>query len=318
MILSTQRKKFALVAKSLSFCSPPLGHYLCLCIRKKVEMVNESLNDDIMAEAARNREIRIRNRIEFESKEKASKSSQRRWSKWALEPINAAVYALMIALQKGKRKKLIKQYLSSPGFKGLHIGCGPFKIDGWQNTDYLYPRQFYRGLSSSEREIDFHLDITEALPYPSNSLDAIFAEEVIEHVSQRDAEEFLKEAVRVLKVGGVLRLTTPDATGICRVFSGNSPGVSVKDFEPFWLNPFWSEDIWLNSNFRYYGHQHIWSYEGLTASLITAGFSRTERVSIHETVSSFSELVNLERHAISNQEIIRISKETRLLIEAFK
>ena len=203
----------------------------------------ESLSQhDITAEVARNREIREHNRIKFENKEKISKSSLRRWAKWALEPINAATHAIVIARHKKKRKKLIKQYLSSQGFKGLHVGCGPFKIDGWQNTDCLYPRLFFRGLSSNEKEIDFHLDISKELPYPTSSLDAIFAEEVIEHISQRDAEKFLGEASRVLKVGGVLRLTTPDATGICRVFSGNSPNVLVKDFEPFWLNPFWSED----------------------------------------------------------------------------
>lgn len=275
-------------------------------------------NLQLAEEISKNRLLRERNRIAFEKNERYRHSPVFRWAKWATEPLSDFVYWFRILVQKRKRKPQIEEYLKNDSFKGLHVGCGPFRNPGWQNTDFINRRGFFRGLTDNERAMDFHVDITEELPYSDSCLDAIFAEEVIEHVDMRQGEHFIREAVRVLKPGGVLRLTTPDARGLCQVFAGDVKNVSVDDFEPFWLNPYWSQDRWLNGVFRFYGHQHIWSYEGLEQSLLSAGFARVERVKVHETVSDLVELRGLERHGTSNAEIIRINNEVRIIAEAFR
>lgn len=267
-------------------------------------------------EARRNRETRARNRAAEEARARAGRRPLVRWAKWAAEPLNAAGHALRLAAQRRKRAGAVAAYLDGPGFKGLHVGCGPFRLPGWQNTEYFHPRPFFRGLTAVERAVDFHLDITEPLPYPDASLDAVFAEEVIEHVCLRGAETFLREARRVLRPGGTLRLTTPDARGIARVFAGASPDVRVEDFEPFWLNPYWSEDHWLNGNFRYYGHRHLYSFEGLSGALRAAGFADIARLRVGETASGRAELEGLERHSVHPPEVVRITRETRMIVEA--
>jgi len=145
----------------------------------------------------------------------------------------------------------------------------------------------------------------------------VFAEEVIEHVGWREGEAFFAEARRVLADGGVLRLATPDARGLARVFSGGCEDVAPEDFEPYWLNPDWREDIWFNGQFYLYGHRHLWTFEAMRDALHGAGFARVERVHALETVSGRAELEGLERHAVTNPEIIRITRETRLVVEAF-
>ncbi len=76
--------------------------------------------------------------------------------------------------------------------KRLHLGAGRHHLEGWENHD---------------REVD----ITRPLPWDTGAADFIFAEHVIEHVLFQEGIGFLEECFRVLKRGGVLRLSFPDA-----------------------------------------------------------------------------------------------------------
>src|SRR4030095_5583440 len=80
----------------------------------------------------------------------------------------------------------------------LHIGCGPYRISGWENLDLP------------------ELDIREPLPFESESARFIFLEHVIEHIACCEAWEFFEEAWRVLEQGGVLLLAFPDITRVWR------------------------------------------------------------------------------------------------------
>lgn len=269
-------------------------------------------------EAARNRQVRAEREAAFWRDRTRNRSAARRWARWAMQPLDAVVHAARIRRNIRDRAQKVAEYLSRPGFKGLQVGCGPFCIPGWQNSDHLFPRPFFRGLTEAERRMDFHIDITAPLPYPDAALDAVFAEEVIEHVDWPDAQAFLAEARRALRPGGVLRLTTPDARGLARVFAGAISEVTPAHFEPFWLNPVWREDLWLNGQFYYYGHRHLWTFETLAEALRAAGFARVERVEALETASGRPELAGLERHGVGNPEIRRLSRHVRLVVEAFR
>jgi 2-polyprenyl-3-methyl-5-hydroxy-6-metoxy-1,4-benzoquinol methylase len=56
------------------------------------------------------------------------------------------------------------------------------------------------------------VDVTDVLPVRSAAADAVFAGEIIEHVIDTDA--FLSELWRVLRMGGLLVLTTPNLASL--------------------------------------------------------------------------------------------------------
>lgn len=56
---------------------------------------------------------------------------------------------------------------------------------------------------------DSEVDISKALPYADHSVDMVFAEHVVEHISHIQALAFLDECFRILKVGGAIRLCIP-------------------------------------------------------------------------------------------------------------
>jgi predicted SAM-dependent methyltransferase len=156
-------------------------------------------------------------------------------------------------------------------------------MDGWVNVDV-------EGAAA-----DFLVDITRPLRLPDDYFDALYGSEVIEHIDLNQGRRFLAEAYRVLKPGGVIRLTTPDAPEICRVYLGTNPCVGVDDFRNGWLEGEFSPEIWVNSQFNGYGHKHVYSFESLAQELGHAGFTQIRRCSPQQTASPFAQLSNLEQ-----------------------
>jgi predicted SAM-dependent methyltransferase len=90
----------------------------------------------------------------------------------------------------------------------LNIGCGAMRLPGWVNTDVTWRPSMY-------------LDITRPWPIADDSVDAIYADNVIEHLTLVAARVVFREAHRVLKVGAVFRLATPDVERVARAYLEN-------------------------------------------------------------------------------------------------
>ena len=83
--------------------------------------------------------------------------------------------------------------------KSLHIGCGKVILQDWINID----------LDALEG-VDLVYDIKKGIPFNNNTIKYIFAEHFLEHLTREEGLFFLKECHRVLRKGGVLRLSTPN------------------------------------------------------------------------------------------------------------
>jgi predicted SAM-dependent methyltransferase len=80
----------------------------------------------------------------------------------------------------------------------LHLGCGKIRLPGYINVDI-----------QEGPAVDRVADL-RALPWENGSVDMVYSCAAIEHFGRREWIGILREWARVLKPGGLLRLSTAD------------------------------------------------------------------------------------------------------------
>jgi len=154
----------------------------------------------------------------------------------------------------------------------VQFGCGDQRLSGWENTDIPA------------------VDITKPLPYADNSVRAVFASHVVEHIEHQQAWNFFDECYRVLEPSGVIRITVPSFTRISR-------GID-DEYREFVRSRGWSNGSkkdTLRSMVFEHGHKAMWTADLLIAFLDAIGFHNPMRQ--ESGISNFTELSGLESHA---------------------
>lgn len=154
----------------------------------------------------------------------------------------------------------------------VQFGAGSLGIDGYENYD-------------------FDVDISKPLPkdrFPDDSVDVVFSEMCVEHVTPQQAWNFLCECHRILKSGGLIRVVIPDFVRCLK----------LKD--PDWLrvnqgvtNNDGTMRDQMKSILFGHGHQGLWTAELLMAVMEAIGFSQ---LGVCEAGQSRLGLDNLEQH----------------------
>ena len=120
----------------------------------------------------------------------------------------------LLNLKLVRKIRVAKNYYESYPAKSLedkcfyNIGAGLFSHPYWTNIDY--ETDHYK---SKQRKGFVHYNLMEIVPLPidADSAEIVYSSHTIEHVSDAAAFNMMKEAYRILKPGGCIRLTTPDA-----------------------------------------------------------------------------------------------------------
>lgn len=154
----------------------------------------------------------------------------------------------------------LQRWLNSDQFKILNLGGGNVLFDRWLTADVV-PRA------------DVHMNVTQPLPLPASCVDAVFSEEVIEHISRERGDAMLCECLRVLKPGGWLRLTTPSLNYFAERALASPQHVAE-----------------INEIFYRHEHRHIYSEAELRAAIETVGFVEVRASSYREPESRFGYL----------------------------
>lgn len=159
----------------------------------------------------------------------------------------------------------------------LNLGCGPHAMGGWFNYDLV------TSPGSNVTQLDLSNGI---LPHGDNSVDYIFSEHFIEHLTLEQGLRLLKSCYRVLKPGGVLRFSTPDLRALAAKYALGSKIGIPGTWEPT------TGCQAMNEAMRLWGHQFLYDCWEIHYCLVEAGFKKTEYPKWHE--SYYEELRNLE------------------------
>ncbi len=89
--------------------------------------------------------------------------------------------------------------VSPDGRVRVNLGCGPIDIPGYVNVDML-----------PLPHVHYVCGVQRLKVFADESIDLLYACHVLEHVPRRELGETLEEWRRVLKPGGVLRISVPD------------------------------------------------------------------------------------------------------------
>jgi len=91
-----------------------------------------------------------------------------------------------------------------------------------------------KACTKTNMSIDVRFGTADKLDFPDALFDAVFCQEVLEHVHPDDVPRFFREAFRVLRHGGVLSIETPNKTtgpqDISRGFAEVAEGLHLKEW----------------------------------------------------------------------------------------
>jgi predicted SAM-dependent methyltransferase len=141
----------------------------------------------------------------------------------------------------------ISRWRRRPGPQIVNLGGGANVFDRWLTADV-------------DARADVYVDLAKSLPFEDDSVDAIYLEEVIEHLPRKLAPGLIQECHRCLKDGGVLRLTTPDLDAYASTFDGTEQRADA-----------------INSIFYEHEHRHIYARTQLRRLLESGGFTGSRR-----------------------------------------
>jgi SAM-dependent methyltransferase len=203
----------------------------------------------------------------------------------------------------------------------VNLGSGSSGIDGWVNVD-ADPKLRLTGFIPllrlanrlgvvSKSSVSMYSDVhrppnllpakfgDRPLPFKDESVEAVFTSHVLEHFPRHIGLALMKEVRRVLKPGGILRVTVPDLELVAKLYlmgKGIQPegplpegaakmsarDVNLMFYPKSHVGPVSKFDA---IDFRMFGihpHMYMYDYQELDQLLKDAGFPQTRRCKYRE------------------------------------
>lgn len=176
----------------------------------------------------------------------------------------------------------------------VNLGCGLAVAPGWVNVDAslnavlanlprallplayrlsgsnrYYTREQYIGLLSGHRFV--HHDLAHSLPFADASVDVVYSSHFVEHLFRDEAIVLMRESLRILKPGGLVRIAVPDLAWAVDCYRR---GLKREMLEQY----FFVED---RSSFLA-RHKYMYDFDLLRDTLEAAGFTAVERHAFRE------------------------------------
>ncbi|HAC64737.1 MAG TPA: hypothetical protein DCF68_14675 [Cyanothece sp. UBA12306] len=104
-----------------------------------------------------------------------------------------------------------QEFLNNKKF--YNIGAGNWRHPAWTNID-----NFSDWYQKNPIDISFDLSSNTSLPIEDDSTELIYSSHTLEHINNESAFNILKEAYRILKKGGAIRIAVPNIELAYRAF----------------------------------------------------------------------------------------------------
>lgn len=131
---------------------------------------------------------------------------------------------------------LYHKYYDSESIKEknfYNIGAGTFRHKYWKNIDLA--SDWYNESQIGSDMINYDLFSLKPLPIADSSAEVVYTSHTVEHINNKAAQNMFNEAHRILKPGGIFRITTPDIDLYYKACFNND-----EDF--FWWTELFSSD----------------------------------------------------------------------------
>jgi predicted SAM-dependent methyltransferase len=193
-------------------------------------------------------------------------------------------------------RRQVTKLLKSRKLVMLNVGCGTDYKKGWINID--------NNSDNNIEKLDLNWDLRNPLPFDDQTVDYIFHEHLIEHLTPEEGQKVTADLMRVLKPGGVLRIATPDLKEAVSLYLNPNYRQDriFKDFDFDFVKT--SAEL-LNISFTWWGHKWLYDWEELKRRLNERGYTKLKKVKLRQ--SKHPELNNLETREQSNL-IVEVTK----------
>jgi len=149
----------------------------------------------------------------------------------------------------------------------INMGSFTVTFPGWINCDI---RGDIKEAVEAKGHIFEHCDVTKPVRWKNDSVSIITAHHLIEHLSREEGAFFLGECCRILKPGGVIRLSTPDIDKFIVHYKAN-------DFKEKYAEEFEvgnaEDDVDAFFRLAFMGHKTIYNYPSLRIKMEKAGLT---------------------------------------------
>jgi predicted SAM-dependent methyltransferase len=196
--------------------------------------------------------------------------------------------------------------------KKLNLGCGPSGINGWINYDWgmlplvnKYPFLLKALVKIGAIDKAYIVkwpkirlfDIRKKFGEKDNTVDVVYCSQVLEHFERWEAVGIAKEIYRILKKGGIFRISVPDIKLLIDKYNGDIDADKL------------AKDIWgfdkhlkpknlLQSIGRNFIRDHQWLYDknSMKKMLSKAGFKNIEICEFGKGNTPDLDKLDLEEH----------------------
>ncbi len=212
---------------------------------------------------------------------KSYSSLMKSFAKKTLKSLNLEIHRT----RRVRNMKVSAKASLSNRFSNYHLGCGGVVANDFLNIDAnmsSFTKKSGVAVKVSEPNDCYVLahDLRDGIPAAPSSLQVIYHSHFLEHLSNRESVNFLRDCLKSLAKGGTMRFAIPDLELWCKEYLSDK-----SDFFDWYRGAYlgnWWDKIHTNgmafSGMLYnFGHKMAYDYETLSIRLLDIGFVDVQR-----------------------------------------